>query len=76
MKTKKRLGPPPKEAISIRVSQPTLTYFRELSDRLGVPYQTLINECVNEAVAKKWTVDALEPKEPSSGQQDDDTEAA
>lgn len=61
MKTKRRLGPPPKEAISIRLSQPTLTYFRELSQRLGVPYQTLINECVNEAVAKKWTVNALEP---------------
>ena len=62
MRTKRRLGPPPKEAISIRLSQPTLTYFKNLSDRLGVPYQTLINECMNEAVVKRWTIEALEPK--------------
>lgn len=75
MKTKKRLGPPPKEAISIRISQPTLAYFKELSDRLGIPCQTLINECLNEAIAKRWTLAALEPEE-SPDQQGDDHEAA
>ena len=32
-----------KKPITIRIDQPTLEYFRQLSAELGIPYQTLIN---------------------------------
>ena len=33
----------PKRQITIRLDEPTLAYFRKLSKRLGLPYQSLIN---------------------------------
>ena len=32
-----------KKQITIRIDRATLDYFRELSEELGIPYQTLIN---------------------------------
>ena len=32
-----------KKQVTIRIDEPTLGYFRDLSDELGIPYQTLIN---------------------------------
>lgn len=32
-----------KRPLTIRVDETTLAYFKELGDRLGMPYQTLIN---------------------------------
>ena len=32
-----------KQQITIRLDKPTIQYFKNLSDELGVPYQTLIN---------------------------------
>ena len=32
-----------KKQITLRLDQPTLTYFKKLGERLGMPYQTLIN---------------------------------
>lgn len=32
-----------KKQVTIRLDEGTLAYFRALADRLGVPYQTLIN---------------------------------
>ena len=32
-----------KKQITIRLDEPTLEYFRGLSDETGIPYQTLIN---------------------------------
>ena len=32
-----------KKQITLRLDQPTLTYFKSLGERLGMPYQTLIN---------------------------------
>ncbi len=32
-----------KKQITLRLDQPTLTYFKKLGQRLGMPYQTLIN---------------------------------
>ena len=32
-----------KRLITIRLDEPTLVYFRNLAERLGLPYQTLIN---------------------------------
>lgn len=32
-----------KKQVTIRLDEPTLTYFKDLGERLGMPYQTLIN---------------------------------
>jgi uncharacterized protein (DUF4415 family) len=32
-----------KKQVTLRLDQPTLTYFKDLGERLGMPYQTLIN---------------------------------
>jgi uncharacterized protein (DUF4415 family) len=32
-----------KKQVTLRLDQPTLTYFKNLGERLGMPYQTLIN---------------------------------
>ncbi len=32
-----------KKQITLRLDQSTLTYFKNLGERLGMPYQTLIN---------------------------------
>lgn len=32
-----------KKQITIRLDEPTLAYFKELSEETGIPYQTLIN---------------------------------
>jgi len=32
-----------KKQVTIRLDEPTLTYFKNLGERLGMPYQTLIN---------------------------------
>ena len=37
-----------KKQITIRIDSPTLDYFRNLSDELGIPYQTLINLYLSE----------------------------
>ena len=45
-----------KKQITIRVDEPTIGYFKDLSEELGIPYQTLINLylrdlCIKEAKA-------------------------
>ena len=37
-----------KKQITIRIDSPTLEYFRDLADELGIPYQTLINLYLSE----------------------------
>jgi len=32
-----------KKQVTIRLDEPTLTYFKDLGERVGMPYQTLIN---------------------------------
>jgi uncharacterized protein (DUF4415 family) len=32
-----------KKQVTIRLDEPTLAYFKALGERLGMPYQTLIN---------------------------------
>ena len=32
-----------KKQVTLRLDQPTLSYFKELGERVGMPYQTLIN---------------------------------
>ncbi len=32
-----------KKQVTIRLDEPTLAYFKELAERVGMPYQSLIN---------------------------------
>jgi predicted DNA binding CopG/RHH family protein len=32
-----------KKQVTIRLDQPTLVYFKDLGEKVGMPYQTLIN---------------------------------
>ncbi len=32
-----------KKQVTLRIDQPTLSYFKDLGERVGMPYQTLIN---------------------------------
>jgi len=40
-----------KKQVTIRLDVPTLDYFKELSEDLGIPYQTLINHYLQECAA-------------------------
>jgi predicted DNA binding CopG/RHH family protein len=40
-----------KKQVTIRLDVPTLDYFKELSEELGIPYQTLINHYLQECAA-------------------------
>jgi len=38
----------PKKTITINLETETIDYFKAAANRLGVPYQTLINLCLND----------------------------
>ena len=42
-----------KKQITIRLDEPTVGYFKDLSDELGIPYQTLINLYLRDCALKK-----------------------
>ena len=42
-----------KRAVTIRIDQDTLAYFKELATKLGMPYQTLINMYLRECALEK-----------------------
>jgi predicted DNA binding CopG/RHH family protein len=42
-----------KKQITIRLDQPTIGYFKDLAEDLGIPYQTLINLYLRDCAAKK-----------------------
>lgn len=42
-----------KKAITIKVSETTLDYFKDMSQEIGVPYQTLMNFYLDECVREK-----------------------
>ncbi len=42
-----------KKQITIRLDEPTITYFRELAEETGVAYQTLINLYLRDCAARK-----------------------
>ena len=41
-----------KKQVTIRLDQETIQYFKDLSDELGIPYQTLINLYLRDCAAK------------------------
>lgn len=42
-----------KKQITIRLDEPTVGYFKDLSNELGIPYQTLINLYLRDCASKK-----------------------
>lgn len=46
-----------KTVISIRIDNTSIRYFKELSEELGIPYQTLINSFLADCASRK-----LKPK--------------
>jgi len=42
-----------KRQITLRLDEPTIDYFRGLSDDLGIPYQTLINLYLRDCASKR-----------------------
>jgi len=42
-----------KKQLTIRLDEDTLTYFRDLADETGIPYQTLINLYLRECAMTK-----------------------
>lgn len=42
-----------KATVTIRLDQSTIDYFKELSEQVNLPYQTLINSYLADCAAKK-----------------------
>jgi len=42
-----------KKQVTIRLDEPTLAYFKALGERLGMPYQTLINLYLRDCAQSK-----------------------
>ena len=42
-----------KRQVTIRLDEPTLDYFKSLSEEMAIPYQTLINLYLRECAATK-----------------------
>ena len=42
-----------KKQITIRIDEPTVEYFKELAEELGLPYQSLINLYLRDCASEK-----------------------
>lgn len=42
-----------KRQITIRLDEPTIEYFKDLSEGIGIPYQSLINLYLRDCAAEK-----------------------
>ena len=42
-----------KQKVTIRLDSPTVVYFKELAEELGIPYQTLINLYLRDCAESK-----------------------
>ena len=45
-----------KKQITLRIDRPTIEYFRHLSEKSGIPYQTLINLYLRECAVQRRTL--------------------
>ena len=45
-----------KKQITIRLDEPTIAYFRRLSQETGMPYQSLMNLCLRDCAASHRTL--------------------
>ena len=48
-----RIAEKNKQQITIRIDKETISWFKELSDQTGVPYQTLMNLYLTDCAKKK-----------------------
>ena len=48
---------PPKATVTIRLDKATVDYFKDLSEQVHIPYQTLINSYLADCAAKKMKPD-------------------
>ena len=57
-----------KRQVTLRLDEPTLTYFKALSQEMAIPYQTLINLYLRECAAsqKQLRLAWERPKPPKS----------
>ena len=57
-----------KRQVTLRIDEPTLGYFKSLSQEMAIPYQTLINLYLRECAAshKHLRLAWEEPKNPKS----------
>jgi len=57
-----------KKSVTIRLDEPTLAYFKSLSQEMAIPYQTLINLYLRECAAsqKHLRLAWESPPEPKS----------
>lgn len=46
-----------KKQITININGTTITYFRDLAEETGIPYQTLINLYLTDCAEKKRKID-------------------
>ncbi len=46
-------GKPPKTTVTIRLDKATVDYFKELSEEVNMPYQTLINAYLADCAGRK-----------------------
>ena len=54
-----------KKQITIYLSEDVLTYFKELSEKTSIPYQTLINFYLMDCVKNKKTIDIGWKEQPN-----------
>ena len=46
-----------KKQITIRIDEPTILYFKDLADELGIPYQSLINLYLRDCASEQRKLD-------------------
>ena len=46
-----------KKQITIRIDEPTVDYFKNLAEELGIPYQSLINLYLRDCAAEERKLD-------------------
>lgn len=53
-----------KKPVTMRLSEDVLTYFKEMAESSGVPYQSLINLYLRDCVAQHRKIDISWHKQP------------
>jgi len=53
-----------KKPVTMRLSEDVLTYFKEMAESSGVPYQSLINLYLRDCVAQHRQIDISWHKQP------------
>ena len=54
----------PKKSVTMRLSEDVITYFKDMSEENGVPYQSLINLYLRDCVAHHRKIDIVWQEDP------------